>query len=135
MTDATQDTLAMLPWAEIKRRFDAPIDQTHYQDKPSGGGGSITYVPWFHIQGYLEWATNGHYDWEITNPLVAGQHMNVLGRLTIRCSDRVLVRMSGGAEKLTHKYGEPITCAEQQAFRRCCARFGFCIHLWAKGGK
>ena len=133
-----------IPWREIKRRLALPVQKHHYQTKNKGGR-SLSFVPWFHIQGYMEFATNGFYLWEVDDVQFEEERkgrghdkkppglprVNLVGKLTIMASDRTLIRMSTGAEFLDHAYGEPITVAEAQAFRRCCAKFGFCIHLWA----
>jgi hypothetical protein len=102
----------------------------------SQGGASLTYYEWHTAVKYLDHFAPG-WCFEIRNVVVAEGHIGVVGRLSIPCIEGVVYREDIGGdyehqdETKRSRGFDPLLDAKQQAFKRCCAQFGFGLYLYS----
>lgn len=111
------------PLAEILRDLNkrVPDNIINHQDNS---------IPWYHVNRMLSFYAPG---WcgEIRNVIYTENgSVTVLYRLTIRGSDGEAHRESTGTVSLNDiRFEDPVAAAEELAFCRACARFGFGLYL------
>lgn len=90
-------------------------------------------IPWYHANRRLSFYAPG---WcgEIRNVMYTDNgKVTVLYRVTVRGSDGEAHRESTGTVSLDDvRYKDPVAAAEELAFCRACARFGFGLYLYHK---
>ncbi|KAH0460799.1 hypothetical protein IEQ34_008374 [Dendrobium chrysotoxum] len=88
-------------------------------------------IPWYHANRMLSFYAPG---WcgEVRDVIFSGNgSVTVVYRVTIRGSDGEAHRESTGtASSSDSRYEDPVTAAEEIAFCRACARFGFGLYLY-----
>ncbi|KAJ6804672.1 DNA repair RAD52-like protein 2, chloroplastic [Iris pallida] len=89
------------------------------------------HIPWYHANRMLSFYAPG---WcgEIRDVIFGDNgSVTVLYRVTIRGSDGEAHRESTGTVPLNNgQFEDPVAAAEEIAFCRACARFGFGLHLY-----
>ncbi|ONK72144.1 uncharacterized protein A4U43_C04F16240 [Asparagus officinalis] len=111
------------PLAEILRDLNkrVPDNIINHQEKS---------IPWYHANRMLSFYAPG---WcgEIRSVMYTDNgSVTVLYRLTIRGSDGEAHRESTGTVSLNDiRFEDPVAAAEELAFCRVCARFGFGLYL------
>lgn len=88
-------------------------------------------IPWYHTNRMLSFYAPG---WcgEVRNVTFSDNgSVTVVYRVTIRGSDGEAHRDSTGTVSLNdHRFEDPVAAAEQMAFCKACARFGFGLYLY-----
>lgn len=102
------------------------------------GGGTARYIPWAKVCEILDKYAPG-WDWEVTIVHSTSDRLFVTGVLTLCCADGTVRRSGSGTELLKElttdratgeimereiSYGDPISNAEAQAFRKAAKKFG-----------
>jgi hypothetical protein len=120
-----------LTLSQIEEILSRPLPKSMLRSKQIKGQ-TLTYIPWYVCNRVLSKYAIG-WDFRITKTEVTSQFVVLVGELTIPCSDGVVIRQSTGMEALeNNNYGDAVTKAESQCFRRCCARFGLGLYLYDK---
>lgn len=118
------------PYIEIMEDFAKPVPGRFLKAKRLKGN-EITFVPWYNYIKLLNFYAPG-FSWELETKQI-GQRTVVEGRLTIRAAEGDFANMATGTEDNdVDSYGDPTSNAEAMALRRCCAKFGLSLDLWAK---
>ncbi|XP_020587858.1 DNA repair RAD52-like protein 2, chloroplastic [Phalaenopsis equestris] len=88
-------------------------------------------IPWYHANRMLSFYAPG---WcgEVRDVIFSDNgRVTVVYRVTIRGSDGEAHRESAGTASSTdNRYEDPVAAAEEIAFCRACARFGFGLYLY-----
>lgn len=88
-------------------------------------------IPWYHANRMLSFYAPG---WcgEVRDVIFSENgSVTVVYRVTIRGSDGEAHRESTGtASSISNRFEDPVTAAEEIAFCRACARFGFGLYLY-----
>lgn len=124
--------------SQIERVLSRPLPDNLLKTKTIKGS-EIQYIPWHYVNWILSKYAPG-FTWEIVRMEFTDSRIFLIGRLTIPTSEGNLYREASGSELLKDvdkngqpkeiPYGDPVTNAESQAFRRCAARFGLGLTLY-----
>lgn len=100
------------------------------------GGTSLTYIEWHTAVKTLDFYAANRWTSEVRSVDVVGDRVTVTVRITIHAEDGSYYREATGTEYYGDKhkgFGEPVTNAEAQAFKRSAAKFGLGLYLYDKG--
>jgi len=118
-----------LTLSQIEEILSRPLPKSMLKSKTLKGN-KVTFIPWHVCNRILSKYALG-WDFRITKTEVTNQFVVLVGELTIPCSDGVVTRQATGMEALdNNNYGDAVTKAESQCFRRCAARFGLGLYLY-----
>lgn len=102
------------------------------QKQVGKSGFKVDYIPWHKAINALNKYCPG-WHWEITKVQPIGDHLVIVGRLTIETADGTVYREATGTERLDcSDYGDPSSNAESMALRRAAAKFGLGLYLYDK---
>ena len=118
------------PFLEIMEDFAKPVPRRFLKSKRLKNS-EITFVPWYNYIKLLNFYSPG-FQWSCQVKQI-GERTVVEGRLTILAEEGSFSQMATGTEENdVDSYGDPSSNAEAMALRRCCAKFGLSLDLWAK---
>jgi hypothetical protein len=120
--------------AEIVVDLSKHLPDRHLKKKPVGRGDnakSVPYIPWHMVVKYLDYFAPG-WTFEVTRVYQLSGRVCVAGRLTLYCADGTFFRDATGQEEMdVSGYGDPTSNAEGMCIRRCAAKFGLGLYLYA----
>jgi hypothetical protein len=121
--------------ADLSRELPARLIQTKPKNTKGGGKVQLSFINWRTAQRMLDHYAPG---WQgyVTNIALSADRTAVSYQLGIPTSDFGMVwrTATGTDDEDDGGYGDPVTNAEQQAFKRAAARFGLGLYLY-EGGK
>ena len=122
------------PLERILEGLAKPIPERFLKTRKQGGA-ELIYIEWHAAVQFLDFYTGGYWSSEIRNVTQVAERVTIVVRITIYASDATVYREASGTEFHSDKFrgfGEPITNAEAQAFKRAAAKFGLGLHLYKK---
>eukprot|EP00232_Nephroselmis_pyriformis_P021458 CAMPEP_0182864918 /NCGR_PEP_ID=MMETSP0034_2-20130328/7418_1 /TAXON_ID=156128 /ORGANISM="Nephroselmis pyriformis, Strain CCMP717" /LENGTH=222 /DNA_ID=CAMNT_0024997191 /DNA_START=49 /DNA_END=714 /DNA_ORIENTATION=+ len=126
--------------SDIISELSEPLPDEMLKTLYADNGKPLPYIPWFTAQKILDQHAPG---WcgEVRNVVFSPRDgsVTVTYRVSVPTADCGLVyRDATGTEPATgaggRSFGDPTQRAEQQAFRRACARFGLGLYLYGIEG-
>ncbi|PKU76189.1 hypothetical protein MA16_Dca017602 [Dendrobium catenatum] len=116
------------PLAEILRDLNSRVSEKIINPENNS-------IPWYHANRMLSFYAPG---WcgEVRDVIFSDDgSVTVVYRVTIRGSDGELLAQAhrestGTVSSRNNQFEDPVTAAEELAFCRACARFGFGLHLY-----
>ncbi|MEO0855069.1 MAG: Rad52/Rad22 family DNA repair protein [Cyanobacteria bacterium J06648_11] len=118
------------PLGEILDDLSKPIPDRFLGQRKQGGS-TITYVPWYEVTRLMDFFAPG-WSGEVASVTFTDTRVTVVYRITIHAAEGDFHREATGTEVLNKSFGDPITAAEQQAFKRACARWGLGLELYGE---
>jgi len=120
------------PITEILSDLSRPVPQKFLATRTQGGK-KLTYIPWHHAARFLDWYAPG---WEgsVKDIRQVGNLVVVTYAITIHAQEGSFTREATGQEILDKNFTDAVCAAEQQAFKRACARFGLGLELYNDNG-
>ncbi len=118
------------PIAEVLSDLSKPVPKRLLRQRTLTGGKVLTYIPWHQATRLLDFYAPG---WEghIVEVKQIANYVVVIYQITIHAAERSFTRQATGQESLEGKnFTDAICTAEQQAFKRACARFGLGLDLY-----
>lgn len=122
--------------AEIIADLSKPLPDRFLKTKTKGGT-QLTFITWRTAQRLLDYYAPG-WSGSVTHIALSADRVAVSYAISIPTADGGIVTRSatGTEDEDDSGWGDPVTNAEQQAFKRAAARFGLALYLYdAKGGK
>jgi len=116
------------PLAKILSDLSKPIPERLLRHRIQGGK-TFSYVPWYHAARLLDLYAPG---WEGSVKeikQISGLAV-VTYAVTIHAAEGSFTREATGQEEIDKSFADAICAAEQQAFKRACARFGLGLDLY-----
>lgn len=116
--------------AEIIAALSKPLPDSLLQTKTKGGT-QITFMSWRTCQRILDKHAPG-WSGKVTQIVCTGDRTAVGYAISIPTSDcgDVMRSATGTEDEEDSGWGDPVTKAEQQAFKRAAARFGLGLYLY-----
>ncbi|XP_047071291.1 DNA repair RAD52-like protein 2, chloroplastic [Lolium rigidum] len=119
------------PLVEILRDLNKRVPDTIVLPASRRASASDPVVPWYHANRMLSFYAPG---WcgEVRDVIYADNgKVTVVYRVTIRGTDGEVHREAAGTASLTDaRLDDPVAAAEEAAFCKACARFGFGLYLY-----
>lgn len=98
------------------------------------GGKAIQFLPWYRAVLLLNAATDGLWNYKVSDILTTEDRIFVVASITITAKEGQFTREATGTEMLEVRgYGDPSSNAESMALRRAAAKFGLCLDLYDEG--
>ena len=118
------------PLAQILSDLSKPVPERLLRHRVlTKEGKTLNYIPWYHVARLMDLYAPG---WEGSVKQI--QQINglvvVTYAVTIHTSDGSFTREATGQEDLDRNFADAVCSAEQQAFKRACARFGLGLDLY-----
>ena len=118
------------PLAQILSDLSKPVPERLLRHRAlTKEGKTLTYIPWYHVARLMDLYAPG---WEGSVKQI--QQINglvmVTYAVTIHAEEGCFTREATGQEDLDKNFADAVCSAEQQAFKRACARFGLGLDLY-----
>jgi len=118
------------PLADIISDLSKPVPERLLRHRVlTKEGKTLTYIPWYHVARLMDLYAPG---WEGSVKQI--QQINglvvVTYAVTIHAEEGCFTREATGQEDLDKNFADAVCSAEQQAFKRACARFGLGLDLY-----
>lgn len=118
------------PLVDILTDLSRPIPERFLSQRKQGGS-NITYIAWYEVTRLMDFFAPG-WSGEVASVAFTDTRVTVVYRITIHAAEGDFHREAAGTELLNKSFGDPITAAEQQAFKRACARWGLGLELYGE---
>ncbi|KAL6638280.1 hypothetical protein ACP70R_025852 [Stipagrostis hirtigluma subsp. patula] len=119
------------PLVEILRDLNKRVPDTIVRPSSRRASASDPVVPWYHANRMLSFYAPG---WcgEVRDVIYADNgRVTVVYRVTVRGTDGEVHREAAGTASLNDaRFDDPVAAAEEAAFCKACARFGFGLYLY-----
>ncbi|TVU44182.1 hypothetical protein EJB05_03617 [Eragrostis curvula] len=119
------------PLVEILRDLNKRVPDTIVRPPSRRASASDPVVPWYHANRMLSFYAPG---WcgEVRDVIYSDNgKVTVVYRVTVRGTDGEVHREAAGTASLNDaRFDDPVAAAEEAAFCKACARFGFGLYLY-----
>uniref|UniRef100_J3LUT7 Uncharacterized protein n=1 Tax=Oryza brachyantha TaxID=4533 RepID=J3LUT7_ORYBR len=119
------------PLVEILRDLNKRVpDSVVRSSRRASPSGSDPVIPWYHVNRMLSFYAPGWYG-EVRDIIYTNGKVTVIYRVTVRGTDGEVHREATGTTLLNDaRFDDPVAAAEEAAFFKACARFGFGLYLY-----
>lgn len=119
------------PLVEILRDLNKRVPDAIVRPPARRASASDPVIPWYHANRMLSFYAPG---WcgEVRDVIYTDNgKVTVVYRVTVRGTDGEVHREAAGTASLTDaRFDDPVAAAEEAAFCKACARFGFGLYLY-----
>ncbi|CAN6302760.1 unnamed protein product [Urochloa humidicola] len=119
------------PLVEILRDLNKRVPETIVRPASRRASASDPVIPWYHANRMLSFYAPG---WcgEVRDVIYTDNgKVTVIYRVTVRGTDGEVYREAAGTASLKdERFDDPVAGAEEAAFCKACARFGFGLYLY-----
>ncbi|CAN6286154.1 unnamed protein product [Urochloa humidicola] len=119
------------PLVEILRDLNKRVPDTIVRPNSRRASASDPVIPWYHANRMLSFYAPG---WcgEVRDVIYTDNgKVTVVYRVTVRGTDGEVYREAAGTASLNDaRFDDPVGAAEEAAFCKACARFGFGLYLY-----
>ncbi|BAF13829.1 DNA repair RAD52-like protein 2, chloroplastic [Oryza sativa Japonica Group] len=119
------------PLVEILRDLNKRVPDTVVRSSRRRASPSDPVIPWYHANRMLSFYAPG---WcgEVRDVIYTDNgKVTVIYRVTVRGTDGEVHREAAGTTSLNDaRFDDPVAAAEEAAFCKACARFGFGLYLY-----
>ncbi|CAL4928433.1 unnamed protein product [Urochloa decumbens] len=119
------------PLVEILRDLNKRVPDTIVRPASRRASASDAVIPWYHANRMLSFYAPG---WcgEVRDVIYTDNgKVTVIYRVTVRGTDGEVYREATGTASLKDaRFDDPVAAAEEAAFCKACARFGFGLYLY-----
>lgn len=125
--------------AQIKFMLGSTPKKHIYQRKAKGGG-EWDYVTGIYVKKVLNYVFGWNWDFEVKEHGVQGETIWVLGKLTVRTTDAVVVKEQFGRSDIKFKkdstkyldFGNDLKAATTDALKKCASELGIAGDVYGK---